>query len=426
MRINIYGLGKLGLPLACAYASRGHKVTGIDIKPKIESIKQHLMNPSKNTLSTCDPAIEYALQDHEENLTFSWLPRLGTQGSEISFIMVQTPSKVDGYFSNAHVLDACKPIAQTLRKASDHLVVLRSTVSPLSCEKVIIPALEEMSGKKCGEEFSFCYSPSFVALGTVFREFLNPTQLLIGEYDLRSGDRLAQFYRETLHNPIIQRSNLVNVEIAKIVVASFLTTKITLANIVGELATKVFGADAHDIMEIVGNDSRIGKLFARPGFGYGGPCFPRDDDALIAFCQNHGVQHLIQQAVSTTNEHQLDRMMGEIHNKIGDSGIVCVLGMAYKPETNVIDDSMAIELIKRLLNRGYLVNAYDPLAYEPAREELHYYLTNTNYNLSLYTDLELCFAHSQVIVICIPCREFKSSRTIRETEIPIIDPWRCL
>jgi UDPglucose 6-dehydrogenase len=172
------------------------------------------------------------------------------------------------------------------RKNSYHLVVLSSTVMPGATEK-IRQMLEQTSGKRCGEEFGFCYNPEFIALGSVIRDMLNPDMLLIGESDERAGQILAGIYGNVCKSkPVVARMNFVNAELTKLSVNTYVTTKISYANMLAEICEKLPGADADVVTSALGLDSRIGRKYLKGALGYGGPCFPRDNVAFAALARS--------------------------------------------------------------------------------------------------------------------------------------------
>lgn len=268
--VSVIGLGKLGAPLVACCASKGFSVIGVDanaecarlvdagIAPVLESSLDELLRAGHKRIS--------ATQDcHQAVLN-----------SDLTFIVVPTPSEPSGRFSTQHVLAVAEHIGDALRaKPTYHLVVLVSTVLPGATEAELKPVLEASSGKQCGLDFGLCYSPEFIALGSVIRDMLNPDFILIGESDPFAGEMLASFYRIFCDNdPAIVRMSLVNAELTKISVNSYITMKISFANNLAEICERLPGADVDVITSAVGLDSRIGRKYIKGALGYGGPCFP--------------------------------------------------------------------------------------------------------------------------------------------------------
>src|SRR5262249_32804959 len=181
----------------------------------------------------------------------------------------------------------CEAIGRALRaKQRFHLVVLTSTVMPGTTGGPVRAALEEASGKRVGQDFGLCYGPEFIALGSVIRDFLNPDFVLIGESDLRSGAMLESLYKEVCENdPPVARMNLVNAEITKLSINSYVTTKISFANMLARICEKLPEADVDVVTAALGLDSRIGTKYLKGAVSYGGPCFPRDNRAFAALAR---------------------------------------------------------------------------------------------------------------------------------------------
>ncbi|RKY38797.1 MAG: UDP-glucose/GDP-mannose dehydrogenase family protein, partial [Candidatus Omnitrophota bacterium] len=268
--ISVVGLGKLGLCMAACFASKGYKVVGIDIdKNKIDLINRGI-NPIQET------GLTRLIQKYKENLKATSDYEEAILNSQITFIVVATPSEADGSFSNEQLEEALKKIGLILKKKKQyHLVVITSTVMPGTTEHVGRYILEEASGKKCGKDFGLAYNPEFIALGSVIHDFLNPDFVLIGEMNKKDGDILVKIYENICENTLrFARMNPINAEIAKISLNCYITTKITFANFLGAICEKVPGANAEVITQALGLDSRIGSKYLKPGLGYGGPCFP--------------------------------------------------------------------------------------------------------------------------------------------------------
>ena len=230
-----------------------------------------------------------------------------------------TPSDpVDKTFSLRNVMLAAEKIGAALRKKQGwHLVVLSSTVMPGSTGGKLLPALEAYSGKKCGAGFGLCYNPEFIALGSVIRDMLNPDMILIGESDERSGDILERLYIGVCDsNPHIRRMNHVNAELTKISVNTFVTTKISYANMLAQVCETLPGADMDVVTSAIGCDSRIGQKYLKGALGYGGPCFPRDNLAFSALARANGVQPILAQATHELNQSQAPRLAAWIRARL--------------------------------------------------------------------------------------------------------------
>jgi UDPglucose 6-dehydrogenase len=412
-QVSVIGLGKLGLCIAAVLALRGFKVIGVDIdKSKIDQVN-----------SGRSPIVEHGLEElirqNAKNLKATTNHYEAVKETQATFVIVPTPSESDGSFSLKFVIDALEKVGKAIAdKDSYHLVVINSTVSPGSMENRIKPFLEEVTGKKCGTDFGLCYNPEFIALGDVIRGLLEPDFVLIGESDPLAGSILADMYRHICtNNPPIERTSFINAEIAKIAINSYITMKITFANLLAEICENTVGADVDEVTRIIGRDSRIGAKYLKGGLGYGGPCFPRDNIAFARFAEFVGVKAELPIIVHQTNLSQVKRVIKKIEQlNLNAATKIGILGLSYKPDTPIVEESQSIMLAKELSRLGYVVHVYDPLALEEARKVLG--------DTVIYDKtLESCIKNVDVVVLATPWKLFK---TIDMKGKIIIDCWRLL
>ncbi len=419
MKVSIVGLGKLGAPMAAVMAHKGHTVIGVDSNPESVRAIQQGQAPVE------EPGLAEMLWINRERLSATGDCEVAALATEVTFIMVPTPSCADGGFSSRFVLQAAEKIGAALkRKDSWHLVVLSSTVMPGTTSRELQPALEEHSGKHCGEHFGLCYNPEFIALGTVIRDMLRPDLVLIGESDERSGEVLAGLYRTVCDsNPSIQRMNFVNAELAKLSVNTFVTTKISYANTLAQVCETLPGADVEVVTSAIGCDSRIGPKYLRGALGFGGPCFPRDNLAFSALARTNGVPALLAEATDQVNRRQAPRLTRMILDLLPAGGVAGILGLSYKPDTEVVDESQGMEVAKCLLAAGKRVVVYDPAAMDKARTLLTRGVTFAN-------SAAECLGQADVAAITTPWQEFRQLSPPdlkRSAFLPVlIDCWRIL
>ncbi len=230
-----------------------------------------------------------------------------TRSTQITFIVVATPSEPNGGFSLRFVLPVCEAIGRVLRSKTEfHLICLTSTVLPGMTGGEVLETLERASGKQVGRDFGLCYSPEFIALGSVIRDFLNPDFLLIGESDSRSGDLLESLYQQVCQNsPAVARMNFVNAEMAKLAVNTYITTKISFANMLARICEQIPEANVDVVTKAIGLDSRIGGKYLKGAISYGGPCFPRDNLALTHLAHEIGAPADIAEATHRFNLSQV-------------------------------------------------------------------------------------------------------------------------
>jgi UDPglucose 6-dehydrogenase len=268
----VVGLGKLGACLAAALALRGRTVVGVDVRPEVVQALNEGQEPQT------EPGLGEAIAAARSRLSATTLLEPAVRATDVTFVVVPTPSEPGGAFSLELVKPAFAEVGRALRgKPGWHLVVLMSTVLPGMTRTALIPVLERASGKRCGADFGVCYSPAFIALGSVLRDFLNPDFVLIGESDARAGEALEALYRSVVENRApCRRMSLENAELVKIGINTFVTTKIAFANMLAELCERVPGGDVDVVTGALGLDRRIGRPYLTGGLGYGGPCFPRE------------------------------------------------------------------------------------------------------------------------------------------------------
>lgn len=412
-KVSVIGLGKLGAPFCAALASRKFTVYGTDINSDL-----------RNTIAAHKaPFYEAQLQDflasNEKRIKIVNDIDTAVANSTITFIVVATPSEKSGGFSLKYVKQVIQEIGESLKKKNSfHLVVLTSTVLPLSGDQEILPWLEKASGKKRGKDFGFCYNPEFIALGSVIRNLLFPEFVLIGESDKKSGDILERFYNTFCPKKIkIARVNIINTEIAKITLNSYITMKISFANFLAELCEKTVGANVDTVTDILGSDSRIGGKYLKGGLGFGGPCFPRDNRAISYFSKKMGVKAHLAIAADRVNNSQVKRVIRVVEKLISHGSKISILGLSYKPDTAVIEESQAV-MTTDVLSRIYKVSVYDPAAMQNSKKILGQKVRYAN-------SVQDCVRGAKVIVLATPWKEFDivfNSKLVGKSIL--IDCWR--
>ena len=364
--ISVVGLGKLGTPFLVTVASRGYQVIGVDLNPNT------IQNLNDGKSNSVESKLALLLKQYHARIRATASFAEAILNSELTFIIVPTPSTSNGSFSPKHVAAALKNIGQVLReKSQPHVIAIVSTLSPGSLAQVLAPILEKSSGKKIGKNFGLCYNPSFIALGNVINNLLKPDFVLIGESDQKSGDILEKFYRRVcLNQPPIKRMQPINAEIKKIALNTFITTKISFANMLAQLCERVPGADSLEVTQALGLDSRIGSKYLLGSVPYGGPCFPRDNRALRAFGKKNRMTLGLPRETDVINQSQIAAIARLVEISTPPKNKIGVIGLAYKPETDVVDESVGINLANYLAHKKCAVSVYDPLALENARRIL--------------------------------------------------------
>ncbi|MEW6077402.1 MAG: nucleotide sugar dehydrogenase [Thermodesulfobacteriota bacterium] len=417
MRFSVIGLGKLGASMAAAIADRGFEVVGVDVNKKaVDAVNAGLApiqeTRLEETIARNGSRIRATL-DHQEAIV----------NSDLSFVIVPTPSDENGAFSLQYARWAFREIGRALAvKKGYHNVVLTSTVLPGSTRYGLQPILESESGKTCGKDFGLCYSPEFIALGSILHNFLNPDFTLIGEFDSRCGSQLEECYAQIMENkPPCKRMSLENAELTKISVNTFVTAKIAFANMLAELCEKIPGGDVDVVTDALGADSRIGMKYLKGGLGYGGPCFPRDNVALGFIARELGVKASLAETTDQSNRHIPERLFRQIKNLVRKGSTIAILGLAYKPMSHVIEESQSIALAKSLAGSGERVIGFDPLAGETARAELAY-------DALVLDSLDTCLEQADTVLITTPDPVFKKLKAadFRHRPVTVVDFWRIL
>jgi UDPglucose 6-dehydrogenase len=415
--ISVIGLGKLGAPMAACFAAKGFRVLGADASlAKVESIRQ-------GKSPVFEPHLPELLASSDGKLRATNDIEAAVLATEVTFIVVATPSEPQGGFSLEHVLPVCERIGHALLgKEGFHLVVLTSTVMPGSTGGAVREALETASGKQMGHDFGLCYNPEFIALGSVVRDFLNPDFLLIGESDPRSGEILEEIYRQICeNNPPAARLNFVNAEIAKLAVNTFVTTKISFANMLARICERVPGSSVDEVTKALGLDTRIGPKYLKGAISYGGPCFPRDNLALSSLARLVGAPADIAQATDSFNRSQVRWLADFVLDSLSARGVVGILGLTYKPYTNVTEEAAGSLLYRELISRHVAVVAFDPAAQNLS-------LGSRCGHIELAASATDCVGKADVVVITTPWPEFSTIEATawarpRDPRI-IIDCWR--
>jgi UDPglucose 6-dehydrogenase len=286
--------------------------------------------------------------------------------------------------------------------------------------------LEASSGRVVGHDLGLCYSPEFIALGSVIRDYLHPDMVLIGESDPKAGTLLEQVYRRVCRKePVFSRMSFVNAELTKIAVNSFITTKITFANMIAGICQNLPGANVDTVTAALGCDSRIGRKYLKGAVAFGGPCFPRDNVALAQVARRCASSAMLAQSVHDSNQNEIARLADFVRRSLGETGqVVGILGLSYKPETDVIDESPGVYLAAHLSESGLPVIAYDPAANDHAKRAL-------GSAVQVMESLEACVQEADVLVITTPWNEFITigevcARNQTGRRRTLIDCWRCV
>jgi len=353
LKISIFGLGYVGTVSAGCLAREGHEVIGVDpVRTKVD-----LVNAGRSPVIEAEIGEIIATAVKSGSLRATADQGQALRETELSFVCVGTPSQVNGNLDVAYVRRVCELIGQTLKtKSTRHTVVIRSTILPGTMHGIVIPVLEEYSGKKAGVDFGVCNNPEFLREGSAVMDFNFPPKIVIGELDRASGDTLAAL-NANLDAPLI-RTDLRTAEMVKYIDNSWHALKIGFANEIGNLC-KSLSIDSHKAMDIFCQDKKlnISPAYLLPGFAFGGSCLPKDIRALAYKAKSHDLELPILSSILPSNELQVRRglklIMDKGHNRVG------VLGFSFKAGTDDLRESPMIEIIERLLGKGYDLRIYD-------------------------------------------------------------------
>jgi len=360
LEIAVLGMGYVGLTSGVAFAKHGFRVICTTTTP----------SKAENLNRGVPPFYEPGLEELVGEMVGRGLLSGGTDNvdavrrSDVTFICVGTPSLQDGSADLTAIEATARDIGVALRDVEGyHVVVAKSTIPPGTTENLILPTVEKYSGRKVGVDFGLCMNPEFLRQGEAVHDSLNPDRIVIGEYDERSGDVLEQVYR-AYDCPKV-RCDIRAAELIKYAANSLLATKISFANEFSRICERV-NVDVYEVMRGVGLDFRINPRFLNAGCGFGGSCFPKDVNAIVALAGEVGVETPLLDSVLYTNELQPMHFVELIKDAVGslEGKVVAFLGLSFKPNTDDTRATRALLIIEKLYGGGARVKAYDPKAME--------------------------------------------------------------
>ncbi len=352
--ISVIGLGYVGAVSLACLSSLGHKVVGVDVdRSKVDSIGWGQ-----------SPIVEESLSDlltqgvSDDLLSATTNMDRAIRETDVTFVSVGTPTDEEGGCDTRAIEAVAKSIGQSLRDKSEfHVVVLRCSVPPGTTLNIMKPVIEKWSGKTAGEDFGICFNPEFLREGTAIADFHAPPKTVIGVSDQKTADVLAEIYAPVDESPIVTTVEVA--ELVKYVDNVWHATKVCFANEVGRLC-KPMGIDSHAVMDIFVQDTKLNlsPYYLKPGFAFGGSCLPKEVRAVTHLAEKLGVATPLMDSLTPSNEKQIDQAIGMIRETGAKK--VAVLGVAFKPGTDDLRESPALELISELQRDGIEVVAYDP------------------------------------------------------------------
>jgi UDPglucose 6-dehydrogenase len=386
--VSVFGLGKLGLPLAALLAARGYKVFGYDHSP---AVRDKLI--SRN-FDFEEPSLNEILSKSFGNIEIVDTPEQAVLASSIGFVIVPTPSLENGKFSNESVLELFAQIGPAIRKKGSRFVVdLVSTVMPGDSEKFLIPKLCSSGGIEFPKDFGFTYNPEFIALGSVIHNMEYPDMQLLGHAFESDGELIGNVLSSlALNQAPISKMTILEAEVVKISINNFVTMKISFINSIMQACLNYEEANIKVIADAIGQDSRVGHKYLNGGAPYGGPCFPRDTRALGVFLDEASADSSLPRSTDQVNKSHNKFLSEYIFNNCNsDKPRILLIGISYKENTRVIEESPSLAIGKNLSKLGAKVTYWNPISIPDP--------TNLGFSSGLES-LRLRVTDSDTVVLC--------------------------
>jgi len=382
VNVTILGTGYVGLTTGVCLAFLGHKVTCADADARKIAVLDAGQVPFH------EPFLTELLEEARCNLKFTLDYQQAIPGAQVIFIAVGTPPGPNGAPDLKYLQAAARGIGEHL--SEDFTVVVNKSTVPIGSgnwvESLVREALEQRSGRQARGTFAVASNPEFLREGSALHDSLYPDRVVVGADQAQTAEILYTLYRPILDQtfqppaflprpedlgavPLIS-TDLASAELIKYAANAFLALKISYINEVGLLSEKV-GADIAQVAKGIGLDARIGTRFLQAGIGWGGSCFGKDTAALVATAAEYGLEMQIVQAARDVNRRQRDRvvdkLLGEL--RILKGRTIGLLGLAFKPNTDDLREAPAVDIARKLIERGARVKVHDPVAMTVFREQ---------------------------------------------------------
>jgi UDPglucose 6-dehydrogenase len=358
MKLTIIGSGYVGLTTGACFAEVGHHVLCVDNdERKIASLLE-------GKIPIYEPGLETIIRKNvvSKRLQFTTSTEEGVNHGEVIFIAVPTPPREDGSVDLSYIEKVAREIAVCL--GSYRVIVDKSTVPVKTGERV---AQTIRRYAKPGVEFDVISNPEFLREGSAVEDLMNPDRIVIGGNSDRALAVMQKVYEPFVAPVLVTDIN--SAELIKHAANSFLALKISYVNALSEIC-EVSGADVEKVAEGIGMDRRIGRSFLNAGLGYGGSCFPKDIAAFIAIADQMGTPFNLLKEVQKINARQLSRFLDGIREALWvlKDKKISVWGLSFKPNTDDVRSSVAVDLVETLVSEGAEVTAYDPKAMEKFKQ----------------------------------------------------------
>ena len=407
--ITVIGTGYVGSVSGACLADFGNRVVCVDNNAeKIESLKKGIIPIYENGL---DAVVKRNCQYGRLSFTTDLADAL--KESNVVFIAVGTPPADDGSADLVYVETAARQIGSLIDKYT--VIVDKSTVPIGTGRKVSNWVSEELVKRGQSVEFDVVSNPEFLREGSAVYDFTHPDRVVIGSESARARGIMKDVYRSLYLNetPFIE-TNLESAEMIKYASNAFLAVKITFINEIANLCERT-GADVRDVARAMGKDGRIGSKFLHPGPGYGGSCFPKDTRALAKIGRDFNETQRIVETTIETNEQQKIRSAGKIESALGtlEGKTICILGLAFKPNTDDMRESPAISICEFLVSRGAKLRLYDPAA----MKEAEWRLSAIKKSVYFASDEYDAIREAHALVIATEWNQFRNINLLKAKEL---------
>lgn len=405
MNISVVGLGYVGTVCSACFAKEGHNVTGIDT----DKVKVDLINDKKA------PIVEKDLESYIKEGVESGKLKATTDikkavlSSDITIVAVGTPSKDNGDIDLSYIKNVAQSIGEILKDKEDfHIISMRSTVLPGTAKNIVIPLIEKYSKKKIGVDFGYVSNPEFLRESTAIYDFYNPPKTVVGTSDEKSAKKFKELY-SFLEAPYFE-TDIEVAEMIKYADNSWHAVKVTFANEIGMICKKI-GIDSHKVMDIFCEDRKlnISSYYLKPGFAFGGSCLPKDIKAITYKAKSLDENIPMLDSVMRSNDYQIGRIY-DFFIKPLKKRKVAILGISFKAGTDDLRESPVLELVEKLIGKGYDVRIYDENILKSYKNGSNKFLLDgelSHIKKRLFKDWHEILKHSDIVVIGNASKEFK-------------------
>ena len=423
--ISVIGLGYVGAVSMACLSHLGFRMIGVDVsREKVDAIKAGVSPIVEERLGELlADGVRLGLIDATQNLVAAVLQ------SDVTFLSVGTPTSKDGGCDFTYVRQASRAIGQAIAMKSDyHVVVLRCSVPPGTTLDVVVPEIEQASGKKLGADFGVCFNPEFLREGVAVADFFDPPKTVVGASDARAQSTVTAIYGAVDKNVIF--TSIESAEMVKYVDNVWHATKVAFGNEVGRLCKKL-DIDSHDVMNIFVKDLKLNlsPYYLKPGFAFGGSCLPKEVRAVSHIAHAMGVNVPLIDALTVSNARHISEAVRLLKPFAGKR--FGFLGVTFKPGTDDMRESPTLDVMASLLNAGETIQAYDPnLNFGPLlQHQIDYVRHAVPAQADLMDNLQkltvksaaVLVASSDIVIVSHATDEFRKAVTERNKDVHILD-----